>query len=100
MRVISYEPRRVNKVDPLKNARKRPVEFRTPVARVAFSGVTCMDTLRVGVIGDPVAPSLSPVFQQAAFDELGIAALYERWHTPLADLPARIGTLRSADALG
>jgi shikimate dehydrogenase len=36
---------------------------------------------RVGVIGDPVAHSLSPVFQQAAFDAIGILATYERWHT-------------------
>jgi shikimate dehydrogenase len=59
-----------------------------------------MNTQRVGVIGDPVAHSLSPIFQQAAFDELGIAAVYERWHTPLADLPARIDSLRSPNAIG
>lgn len=55
---------------------------------------------RVGVIGDPVAHSLSPVFQQAAFDSAGIAAHYERWHTIEADLPARIASLRLPDALG
>ena len=42
---------------------------------------------RVGVIGDPVAHSLSPEFQQPAFDALGIAALFERWPTPAAALP-------------
>jgi shikimate dehydrogenase len=55
---------------------------------------------RVGVIGDPVAHSLSPVFQQAAFDALGIPARYDRWHTPEGELPARIETLRAVDCYG
>lgn len=59
-----------------------------------------MGRLRVGVIGDPVAHSLSPIFQQPALDLLGIDATYERWHTPLADLPRRIDSLRRDDALG
>ena len=59
-----------------------------------------MATMRVGVIGDPVQHSLSPVFQQPAFDALGIAATYERWHTPLAELPDRILSLRQPDAFG
>jgi shikimate dehydrogenase len=56
--------------------------------------------MQVGVIGDPVAHSLSPVFQQAAFDALGIPARYERWHTPAQELPARIGSLRSSGFFG
>jgi shikimate dehydrogenase len=59
-----------------------------------------MTTLRVGVIGDPVAHSLSPVFQQVAFDHAGIDARYERWQTSSADLASRIESLRAADALG
>lgn len=55
---------------------------------------------RVGVIGDPVAHSLSPVFQQAAFDALEIPARYERWHTTQHDLADRIEQLRSAEYLG
>jgi shikimate dehydrogenase len=55
---------------------------------------------RVGVIGDPVAHSLSPVFQQAAFDALGIPATYELWHTPEGEVPARIETLRAVDCYG
>jgi shikimate dehydrogenase len=55
---------------------------------------------RVGVIGDPVAHSLSPVFQQAAFDAIGILATYERWHTTEVELPARVVGLRAADCLG
>ena len=59
-----------------------------------------MTIFRVGVIGDPVAHSLSPIFQQPAFDAAGIAAVYERWLTPLADLGERLASLRTPDALG
>jgi shikimate dehydrogenase len=37
---------------------------------------------------------------QPALDRLGIPAVYERWHTAAADLPARINSLRQPDALG
>jgi shikimate dehydrogenase len=56
--------------------------------------------LRLGVIGDPVEHSISPAMQQPALDALGIAATYERWHTPLDQLPARIEALRALDVLG
>jgi len=56
--------------------------------------------MRVGVVGDPVAHSLSPAIQQPALDALGVPARYERWHTPAAELPARIAGLRAADILG
>jgi shikimate dehydrogenase len=55
---------------------------------------------RLGIIGDPVAHSLSPSLHQPALDELGIPALYERWHTTGSELPARIAALRQPDALG
>lgn len=55
---------------------------------------------RLGVIGDPVAHSISPAMHQPALDALGIDAVYERWHTPLAELPARIASLRQPEALG
>lgn len=55
---------------------------------------------RVGVIGDPVEHSISPAMQQPALDELDVDASYERWHTLASELPARIETLRAADALG
>ncbi|MFN8556212.1 MAG: hypothetical protein U0531_02270 [Dehalococcoidia bacterium] len=55
---------------------------------------------RVGLIGDPVARSVSPAFQQAAFDALGIDARYEAWLTPARDLAARVAALRDEDALG
>lgn len=53
-----------------------------------------------GVIGDPVAHSLSPVMHNAAFAALGLDASYELWPTPLAGLPDRIASLRAADMLG
>jgi len=59
-----------------------------------------MERKRLGVIGDPVEHSLSPVFQQPALDAAGIPATYERWHTTSADLPARLAGLRSPDAIG
>ncbi|HZQ36901.1 MAG TPA: shikimate dehydrogenase [Dehalococcoidia bacterium] len=54
----------------------------------------------LGLIGDPVGHSISPVFQQAALDALGIPARYERWQTPAAELPARIAALRHEPYLG
>ena len=57
-------------------------------------------TYRLGVIGDPVAHSLSPALQQPALDLLGIPAIYERWHTVAADVPKRVESLRAPDVLG
>jgi shikimate dehydrogenase len=55
---------------------------------------------RLGVIGDPVAHSLSPALHQPALDQLGIPAVYERWHTRAGDLKSRIATLRDPEILG
>ena len=57
-------------------------------------------TARVGVIGRPVAHSISPRFQQAGFDALGFDARYEAWDTAPHELPALIESLRKPDALG
>lgn len=57
-------------------------------------------TRRAGIIGHPVAHSLSPVFQAAAFAHCGLDVKYESWDTPPAGLGARIASLRSADVLG
>lgn len=54
----------------------------------------------VGIIGFPVAHSLSPRMQDAAFDACGIAARYALWETAPADLPARIASLRAPEMLG
>ncbi|MDQ6645391.1 MAG: hypothetical protein M3Y76_13170, partial [Chloroflexota bacterium] len=56
--------------------------------------------LRVGLIGDPVAHSYSPRFQQAAFDALGIPACYELWRTGEDALSARIASLLAPQSLG
>src|SRR5712691_8700382 len=55
---------------------------------------------RVGLIGDPVAHSYSPRFQQAALDALGIPARYELWQTPRNELAARVASLRAPRCMG
>ena len=57
-------------------------------------------TGRLGLIGDPVEHSLSPAFQQAALDELGIPVRYELLHTPAEQIVRRLEELRSGDFLG
>jgi len=57
-------------------------------------------TKRVVLIGHPVAHSLSGAMQQAAFDSLGIDAIYELWdRTPIGLAPA-IEELRGDEFLG
>lgn len=55
---------------------------------------------RVILIGDPVAHSRSPALQNAAFAHLHLDVRYEAWHTPAAELAARIAALRAPDILG
>jgi shikimate dehydrogenase len=55
---------------------------------------------RVVLIGHPVAQSLSGELQQAAFEELGIDAVYEPLDVPLIQLPGTIEELRGDDYLG
>lgn len=55
---------------------------------------------RVGLLGYPLGHSLSPIFQQAALDALGIAARYELWPTPPEELPAAVARLRQPDTFG
>ena len=57
-------------------------------------------TLRVGVIGHPVAHSISPRFQQAGFDAAGLDVRYEAWDLQPAQLESFIDDLRQNDALG
>jgi shikimate dehydrogenase len=54
----------------------------------------------LGVIGDPGKQSLSPVFQQAAIDALGLDIIYERWATPPEGLATRVEGLRAPHVLG
>lgn len=57
-------------------------------------------TRRAGIIGHPVAHSLSPVFQGAAFAHCGLDARYEAWDTPAEGLAQRVAALRAPDVLG
>ena len=50
--------------------------------------------LRFGVIGWPLGHTLSPVFQQAALDALGVSAVYEALPTPPEDLEDRLREAR------
>lgn len=56
--------------------------------------------MRVGLIGDPVAHSLSRVMHNAAFAVLGLDATYELWQTPASDLADRVDGLRRDGTLG
>ena len=55
---------------------------------------------RLGIIGAPVAHSLSPAIQGAALRAAAVDASYERWETPPASLPARIAALRERGCFG
>ncbi len=55
---------------------------------------------RVGLIGHPIAHSLSPAIQNAAFAHFGRAERYELWDTVAADLEGRIRELRDGAFLG
>ncbi|MDQ3692600.1 MAG: shikimate dehydrogenase [Chloroflexota bacterium] len=61
---------------------------------------TAAGSWRVGLIGDPVAHSLSPALQQPGLDALGIPARYALWPTPATELPHRVAGLREPDVLG
>ncbi len=49
---------------------------------------------RIGLIGFPVAHSLSPRMQNAAFSAAGLDWQYELWPTPLDELPGRARMIR------
>ncbi len=53
-----------------------------------------------GVISAPGKKSLSPVFQQAAFDHLDIAVEYQHWPTSAEGLGTRVAGLRGPAVLG
>jgi shikimate dehydrogenase len=54
----------------------------------------------VGLIGYPLGHSISPLFQQAAFDYLGLDIRYELWQTESARLSAAIEGIRQPSRLG
>ena len=57
-------------------------------------------TCKLGIFGYPLSHSISPVFQQAALDELKINASYEAWEVPPSGLASRIEELRNPIYLG
>lgn len=59
-----------------------------------------MGTARVLLLGDPVAHSLSPAMQNAAFRALGIDAVYETRRVRSVELGAVVGELRQEPYLG
>ncbi|MBM4116349.1 shikimate dehydrogenase [bacterium] len=56
--------------------------------------------LRLAVLGDPIAHSLSPRIQNAALAALGLAGGYEAIRCPAAALPARLAALAAAGYRG
>ena len=57
-------------------------------------------TRLAGIFGYPLAHSLSPAFQQAAFNHYGLDARYLAWETPLDALAAEVAKLRGGDFIG
>jgi len=57
-------------------------------------------TKLIGLIGKPVAHSISPVFQQAALDHYRIDARYEAWETKREDLAQRVRGMGEPHCLG
>ena len=57
-------------------------------------------TARVGIIGYPLGHSVSPAFQQAAFDHYGLDVRYHAWETPPDRIPQMVDELRAPDTLG
>lgn len=57
-------------------------------------------TQTVGLIGYPLGHSISPIFQQAAFDHLKLDVRYELWETPPEKLEDVVKGIRSENILG
>jgi shikimate dehydrogenase len=54
----------------------------------------------IGLIGYPLAHSISPVFQQAALDHLSLDARYELWETKREALAECVARMRRPECLG
>ena len=55
---------------------------------------------KVGIIGYPLGHSLSPIFQQAAFDDLDINIVYESWPLKLEQIPNFVQDFKFHSVLG
>jgi shikimate dehydrogenase len=54
----------------------------------------------LGIFGDPVAHSLSPLMQNAALQQTGIDAVYVPFHVKAAELAEAVGAIRFLDIWG
>ena len=57
-------------------------------------------TLLAGIFGYPIRHSISPAMHNAAFEHIGIDAVYEAWETAPNDLAEGVAALRSETYLG
>lgn len=57
-------------------------------------------TQTIALLGHPIAHSISPRFQQAALNAMGVDARYEAWDVQPEDLSIALERLRSGDMLG
>ena len=57
-------------------------------------------TARLGIIGYPIGHSISPIFQQAGLDHLGIDATYEKWEVTPEGVGDFVNGLRAPGSLG
>jgi shikimate dehydrogenase len=57
-------------------------------------------TQRLGIIGYPIGHSISPIFQQAGLDHLGIDATYEKWEVTPEGVGDFVNRLRAPGSLG
>jgi shikimate dehydrogenase len=55
---------------------------------------------KIGIIGYPARHSLSPIFQQAAFDAMKLDLQYEIWETHLDGLESLIESMQSTNVYG
>lgn len=58
------------------------------------------DAVRLAVLGDPLAYTLSPVLHRAGCAAVGVRCESEALRTPLAELPARLASLAAGGYLG
>lgn len=61
---------------------------------------TAQSDRKVGVTGYPLTHTISPAFQQPAFDHYGITATYRAYPVAAPDLPAFIEAFRAPEWLG
>ena len=57
-------------------------------------------TLLVGIFGYPIRHSISPAMHNAAFQHIGVDAVYEAWETAPNDLAEGVAALRGENCLG